>query len=62
MNEEIVDMICESIEKLGLGDADTPMGAIELLALEIRKGFASVVDAINGLVPIEKIGESPEKK
>lgn len=37
-----IEQCARKLEKLGMGDAATPMGAIEMLAMEV-KGVASVI-------------------
>ena len=43
------DQIGKGLSRLGLADASTPFGAIELMAKEIRDGFNALALAINGL-------------
>lgn len=38
--------VAQSIEKLGISDASTPFGAVELLSMEIRDGFNNLNTAI----------------
>jgi hypothetical protein len=39
--------VCAEIQKLGLNDADIRMGAIELVAKEIRDGFKLIANELN---------------
>lgn len=41
-----IDMLSESIHKLGLNKAELGMGAIELLANELRDGLRNIADEI----------------
>jgi hypothetical protein len=41
--------VAGAINKLGINDAATPMGAIETLAKEVRDGFTIVCSAIEGI-------------
>lgn len=41
-----LDRVATAIERLGVNDAATPMGAIELVAKEIKDGLRDVGDAI----------------
>lgn len=36
--------VANALEKLGTANASTPMGAIEMLALEIKNGFERMAD------------------
>ena len=40
--------LANSVNKLGLANADTQMGAIELLSKEVRDGLNGVVTAVSG--------------
>jgi len=37
--------IADALNKLGVSDANTPMGAVELLSKEIKEGFERLSDA-----------------
>jgi hypothetical protein len=41
-----IDCLARAIDRLGTADAATPMGAIEILSMEIKEGFSSVASAI----------------
>lgn len=52
-----LELIANSIHKLGTGDAATPMGAIELLANEIKEGSARIAEALEAIAQaIERHG------
>lgn len=38
--------LASSLDRLGVNNADTPMGALELLSLEVRNGATAIVQAI----------------
>ena len=38
-----------ALEGLGLKDAATPMGALEVVALEVKTGFAGLAQAVDAL-------------
>jgi hypothetical protein len=42
-----LDSVAQSITSLGLAEAMTPMGAIELLAKEVRDGLGAVAAALD---------------
>lgn len=41
-----MNRIADALHRLGLADAATPMGAIELLSNEVRTGFSGLNDNI----------------
>ncbi len=43
----IADAIAEGLARLGLADAATPMGAIEMLSKEVKEGFEKLSLAID---------------
>ena len=40
--------VATAINKLGLADASTPMGAVELLSKEVNEGAESIASSISG--------------
>jgi hypothetical protein len=44
---EYVGHVATSIYRLGLADADTSMGAIEVLSLSIKEAGESIANALN---------------
>ncbi len=42
--------IAAAIRSLGTADAATPLGAVELLAMEVRDGTTRIADALNNAV------------
>lgn len=40
--------IADALERLGLNEAATPLGALELVALEIKEGLADLTHAVRG--------------
>ena len=46
---DALNAIARALERLGLADAATPMGAIELLAEEIHNGFAALTGTMTTL-------------
>ena len=54
MSEEfsLTDAITEvatALHRLGIRDAATPMGAVEILSLEVRNGSAAIAEALNNV-------------
>lgn len=45
---EALDRVAQSLSRLGLADASTGMGAMELLAMEVRDGCARIAVAMEG--------------
>jgi hypothetical protein len=41
--------VASAINKLGLADASTPMGAVELLSKEVREGAVGVADQLEAV-------------
>lgn len=41
--------IADELNNLGTRDASTPMGAMELLAMELRDGFAKLAEGLQSL-------------
>lgn len=52
----VADSIATSAERLGNGDAATPMGAIEGLSKSISEGFAALSDSIDDTANREQTG------
>ncbi len=53
--------VAEAINKLGLANASTPMGAVELLSKEVHEGAASVADqleAVAGATDFECVADA----
>jgi hypothetical protein len=46
---ELGQSIFRGLNELGVGDAATSMGAVELVAKELRDGSDKIADAINNL-------------
>jgi nitrogen-specific signal transduction histidine kinase len=46
---EAINRVAKSLHELGTADAVTPMGAIELLALEVKNGLGAIAGAITHL-------------
>jgi hypothetical protein len=46
---ESVDRLTRAVVKLGLNDAWTKMGAIEMLAMEVKNGTEAIADGLNNL-------------
>lgn len=51
---ESISAVARSIDRLGLADAATPMGAIEVLSREVRDGMVSIAGAMESVA--EAIG------
>ena len=48
-----IGALSRSIDRLGTANAATPMGAIEILAMEVKEGFSSISSSLNnGLMEI----------
>ena len=43
------EAVARALDRLGTGNASTDMGAIELLAKEVKDGTERIADAINNL-------------
>jgi hypothetical protein len=39
--------VARAIQELGTADAATPMGAMEMLAMEVRDGFRALAESLN---------------
>ncbi len=46
--EAIFDL-AGAVQRLGLADAGTPMGAIEVLAMEVKEGCAEIASALHAV-------------
>jgi hypothetical protein len=46
---ESILRLAASLNRLGTGNADTQMGAMELLAKEVKDGTERIADSIDGL-------------
>ena len=44
---ESLRRMSESLDKLGLNNAHTPLGAIEMLAEEVRNGMAAIANTLD---------------
>jgi len=56
-----VDAVATAINKLGLADASTSMGAVELLSKEVREGAEKIgdgLDAISAAVDFECVAKA----
>ena len=49
---EVLNSISDAIHRLGSNHADTQMGSLENLALEVRHGSDAIVEAINRLTDV----------
>lgn len=63
MNTEEIEIslnsIANAIRKVGVGDAATPMGAIELLAMETKESGASISSALERIADaLENVAEA----
>jgi len=45
----VSEAIAQGLAKLGLADAATPMGAMEVLSKEVKEGFERLSQALNGI-------------
>ena len=43
---EAIGSLARAIDRLGPANAATPMGAIEILAMEVKEGFSSLASAV----------------
>lgn len=60
----VADALCEiaaTLQRLGNGDAATPMGAIEALGKRLGEGLNSVAEAINNLASAVESTKIPKK-
>jgi hypothetical protein len=48
---EAINNLAGAIDRLGTKGATTPMGAIEVLALEVKEGFSLLASAVSDLKP-----------
>lgn len=46
---EAIERLAYSVKTLGLNDAATHMGAIEVLSMEVKEGTTRIAEAINNL-------------
>jgi hypothetical protein len=51
---EALERLSASLDRLGIGNACTNMGAIELLALELKNGSERIASAISELVDADE--------
>jgi len=51
MSNEIAaaEVVAKAIKRLGTNDAATPLGALELVAKEIRDGMTAIAGALDGV-------------
>jgi hypothetical protein len=46
---ESIEKIAEALRNLGLGNADTQMGAIELLSKEVKEGSERIAQGLHAI-------------